>query len=289
MGYLVAVLALVLWGLVVIPLKLVRAPGKLGVLISMPVAALVMCIISLATGTLSFPHASAADWLLIAFTGVCQFPLASFTYYEAVKLAGVTVTTPLTRLTPILVVLVSVILGFSVVTPMLVVATVVFLAGAALIALGIWRHHLEGIRFPVKAGLFYALIACVAWAAGNLLVSRVSPSIPRSIVTLYALLFGIAVHVSVMGVLGELPALRQMSRRDVLLFASHGTVSFAFGYWALFEAIQLLGVSRASVIAGTWPAVSVWVGVLLFREPMNVLKVLGTVLLIASAVLAGFA
>jgi len=63
-------------------------------------------------------------------------------------------------------------------------------------------------------------------------------------------------------------------------------LSYALAYWAAFSAIHMLGVSQASIITSAWPVASVLVGLLMFREKLNLLKLAGMILLIAGAALA---
>jgi len=289
MGYVYAGVCILLWGLVQIPIKIAKAPGRIGVMISMPVGIVTMLVILLVQGKFLLPVAPVRDWLFTLLMGVCMFPAATYMYFEAVRRVGITTAAPITRLTPLLVVMISAASGMAKLSWMLVAAGLMIFAGGALLGRGAHRSHPVESRASLRTGLVYAFIACILWAAGNLLVAEVSDCMSRALVLFYGLAFGAAVHWTVMTARGELKKLRAVRKRDVLLYCTHGVVSFALGYWAFFESIRVLGVNQASVITGCWPAIGVAAGIVVFREPMNLQKIAGIVLFIASAVLAGVA
>jgi len=289
MGYVYAACCILLWGLVQIPIKLARAPGRVGVMISMPVGIITMWIILLAQGKFLLPAAPLRDWLFTLLMGVCMFPAATYTYFEAVQRTGISAAAPITRLTPLLVVMISAAFGLAKLSWVLAFAGVMVFVGGAFLARGAHQSHPIESRRNLRVGLLYAFVACILWTAGNLLVAAVSNSMSRALVLFYGLSFGALVHWTVMTAGGELKQLRWVRRLDLLLYSIHGVVSFALGYWAFFESIRILGVNEASVITGCWPAIGVAAGIVVFREPMNLQKLVGIVLFIASTVLAGFA
>ncbi|HUU42917.1 MAG TPA: DMT family transporter [Planctomycetota bacterium] len=287
MGYLLSIVAVILWGLVQIPIKIAKAPGRVGVMVSMPAGIAAVVLILLFQGNLVLPEAVGRDWFLILLTGVATFPVATYMYFEAVKRAGITSAAPITRLTPVIVVVACAALGIQALSwPVAFAALTVFIGGVFL-ARGAGRAHPIESRRDLKIGLTYALIACVMWAVGYVGVGQISEQIPRILVLFYGLGFGAVLHWAVMAALGRLKELRKLKRLDVLCYCIQGVGSFALGYWAMFESISYLGSDKSAVISGTWPVVGVAAGIVVFREPMNRQKLVGVVLLILSAVLVG--
>ena len=286
MGYAFVILAVIFWGLVHVPIKLAKAPGRLGVMVAMPVAMIPLIILAAVTGELLIPHCSPRDWLFILLTGLFQFALGEAAYYEAVHCAGITVAAPTTRLTPLLVVMTTMIIGTGNFSWLLLPAAAMILLGGMLLARGVRRKDAHADHADVRKGVLFALLACICWAAGNLSVDQVDKEISRVMVTLLSLGFGTVVYGTLLAVSGKLRKLRTLTRRDVLLYSAIGLVGYTVAFYAFFEAIRRMGVGPAAVVAGTWPAAAVIVGVLIFREPMNRLKTIGIILLLLSAVLA---
>lgn len=287
MGYVVALTAVILWGLVQIPVRLAKAPGRVGVMISLPVGVAAMLVILLVRGDLAVPAASASDWFYILMTGLFQFQLATFCYFEAVQRAGITTAAPITRLVPVLVVLASATLGLEPLSWPIISAALLIFIGGVFLAKGTRRAHPVETHKQLHSGMAYAAVACALWAVGMLCVDQVSAEIPRSLVVLYGLAFGCVIHWAVMTLLGRLRELRKLTRLDVVCYCTQGVVSFAVGYWAYFVSIRYLGLNAATVTTGCWPAVGLVAGIVVFREPMNGHKLLGTMIFILSGILAG--
>ena len=282
-----SIVAVLLWGLVQIPIKMAKAPGRVGVMISMPAGLVVITLILILQGNLVLPEATGGDWFLIVVCGIATFPAATFAYFEAVQRAGITTAAPITRLTPVLVVLVAAALpGGRLLWPSVLAAAMIFVGGV-LLAHGAHRTHPIETRRDLRIGLMYAFFACLMWVVSFLGVDHISGSVPRSLVVFYGLGIGAIVHWAVMWLIGRAREVRNVTRRDVVCYCLQGVGSFALGYWAMFESIELLGVGRSAVITGTWPVPAAIVGFLVFREAINVQKSVGIVLLILSAVLAG--
>ena len=286
MDYLLAVGAVLIWGLVTIPIKLARARGRLGVMVSMPTGLAALALAVLATGQAGLPDASWRDWLFIGVTGLCQFAVGGVAYYEAVQYAGVTVTAPITRLMPLLVVLSAVLLGSTRFSWLILLAAGLTVLGGIVLSRGLQHPNQPHSRSDMRKGIVLAVLTAVLWAGGNLAVDQVSAEVTRVQVTLYSLALGTVFYWVFMAARGRLSRLRRLTRRDWLCYAVHGVLSYAVAYLLLFESIDRLGVSRATVLIGSWPVAAVVVAVAVFREHVNVLIGSGIVLMIGGAVLA---
>ena len=189
MGYAFALIAVVCWGLVHIPIKLAKAPGRLGVMVAMPAAMIPLILLAVATGQFLIPDCSWRDWLFILLTGLCQFAFGEAAYYEAVHCAGITVAAPTTRLTPLLVVTATMFLTPEQFSWLLLPAAATIALGGILLARALRSRNTQPAHPDLKKGIIFALLACVAWAAGNLAVDQVDKDISRIMVTLLALGF----------------------------------------------------------------------------------------------------
>jgi len=283
LGYLLCFSAVVLWGLTQIPIKLAKTPGRVGVMISVPSALAALAVILAVQGKLVIPHASHRDWIFIALAGVTNFSLANFGYLEAVQRAGITVAAPISRLTPVIVVLAQAVITGTTLSPWLTtVATLIFIGGA-LCGRGARLVHPVEHHGNLHLGMVLAVFACLMWAGGYLALGQISSEVPRSLVTFYGLAFGAAAYWIIVMLAGRLEALKTVTPRDVALYAVHGVVSYTLAYWAMFEGIRILGVSEGTVIAESWPAAAVIVGVVVLHERMNAQKFVGAALMVASA------
>ncbi len=286
-GYLLAAATTLAWGLVVIPVKAARAPGTLGLAISMPVGLLallpVLAVFRPALGPL--PQPLWPPLLATAAAGLCQFPLATACYYEAIRRADVSVVAPLKGIKTLLVIGWVVAFGLEPVTGRMALAGLGGMLGAALLTWDL-RPSAGARRAPgAAAGVGYALLACVFWSLGDILMRRSVQAFPPLLATAAALLCGTAVYSVWLAATGRLGAVRGLPGRAKVCFAVHGAVSFALGYGAFFAAIRHLGVTRAVIITSAWPMISFAAGVLGFGEPAPARNLAGVALLMASVYL----
>lgn len=291
-GYVLAIVTTVAWGLMVIPIRSARAPGHLGIAVSMPagiLALLPLTVILLASGQ-RVPSLFSRAGILILASGVCQFSLATVCYYEALRSAEVSVIAPFKCIKSILVMAFVVVLGFEAVTPFSVIACVMGVAGAIVITrtpkrpLSSTEPGTGGSR-SVGRGITLALLTCLFWALGDLAMRYAVQTVPALIATPLSLCAAAVVTYSWLLLRGELGAVARMPRRDKICFGVHGAVSFGLGYCAFFAAIRTIGLTEAVIITQAWPVISFCVGIRLYREALTVEKLIGMLLLVGSVYL----
>ncbi|MFH1969437.1 MAG: DMT family transporter [Verrucomicrobiota bacterium] len=287
LGYLLAIVTTLAWGLVVIPVKKARSPGYLGVAISMPAGILALLPVLLLL--------KPADWMLsgmswqtglaIVLAGLCQFPLATLFYYEAIRRSEISTVAPLKCVKSIMVIGLVILLGIEAVTGHMIAAALIGVMGAIILT---WSKRAEDTG-PGGAGRYKgivcALLACVFWSLGDILMRQAVREVNALLATPLALLAGTVVFYGWLAVRRQGHAVLAMPRRDKLCFVTHGIVSFAVGYCAFFTAMQYIGVTRAVIITSAWPIISFVVGLWLYREHLSVQKVLGLLMLVTSVYL----
>lgn len=295
MGYLLAGVTALIWGLIFIPVKRAETPGTLGIAVSMPAGVLTLGLIQL--GAVLFADVKPVDvtglltsrtgWLLL-LVGVFQFPVATMFYYESIRCAEVSTTVPLTRIKSVLVALLVVAVGIESITWKIGAACVIGVAGAIVLT-----HRRNGARQAkdarqMRLGIAFALLASVSWAVGDIFVRIALKDVPALPLTLITLCLGTVATYLVMLVRGQMRSVFRMPAADKWRYIAHGVLSFGVAYPAFFAAIAMLGehgLMRANIVAATWPLVAFAVGLTLFRERITVAKVVGVILLTASVFL----
>lgn len=285
MGYVFAVLAALLWGLATIPIKLARAPGRLGIMASMTVAMLLLGGLLAVTGQMHIPEASTRDWIFILLVGILRFGVGVGFYFAAVQHAGVTTAAPIMSLASIFVVLGGALLGMSELTWLLLAAAGLASVGGFVLGMGLKSDRTITNRHQLHKGVAYAFVACVLISAGHLMIANVDDSLPKGLVTWFALLLGSVGYFAVLCVSGQIGRLKSISLREVAIYGCHGLLSFAGAYWFFLKAMSILKVGRTQVITCSWPAIAAFIGVMIFREKMNKAKLVGMILMIAGAMM----
>jgi len=286
LGYILAGIATLMWGVVVIPVKHARTPGHLGVAVSMPVGVAVLLILSAILQREPIGLSRLWSWpgaaLLLA--GVFQFPLATTCYYESVRLSELSTVTPLTRVKTIMVALIVVTLGIEDISLSTAAACLIAVLGA--VVLTYHQRSLSGRdRSQLRRGIGFVLLTCLCWAVGDVLMKAALESFAPLPATLIALCAGCVLYSAVAILRRQFGAICRMPRRDKLLYAVHGVLSFGVAYFALFASFTFIGVTRASVITTAWPAIPIVLGLTIYRERITLAKTFGIILIIVSVLL----
>lgn len=285
MGLLFAALTIAAWGCAVIPVRMARSPGIWGIAYSMPAGLLVLLIPALCAARQGVAFEAGA-WLskagvCVALGGICQFPLATICYYEAIRHGEISTVVPLKCLKSIFVVAIVVLCGLEAITRNAVVACGVGVAGAYILTSGGASLPRGGTAGNKKA-LLLILLACLSWSAGDILIGRAVKTLPPLVVTPLSLGMGMVAYYLWIAAARKASCVVQLSTRDRLCYAAHGVVSFGLGYCAFFLAMKYVGIVKAVIITSTWPMVSFVIGLLLYREKLSSRKVIGVILLLLS-------
>ncbi|HRU05425.1 MAG TPA: DMT family transporter [Candidatus Brocadiia bacterium] len=286
-GYLLAAVATLAWGLIVLPVKRAGTPGRLGIGISMLAGLAALAPLA------PWWWPDAAGWrelfswtgLSVLGAGICQAPLATIFYYEGARVGEVSIVAPLTRTKIVFAAALLSAFGLDTITRNVAWACAAGVAGAAVMT---WRPGLKGqAQAPVKgAGL--ALLAALSWAAGDVLARRSVGRLPAMTVTFVSLALGAAAYYIYMAARGETRAIFAMPLRDKLLYGLHGLVSFGLAYAAFYGSMKPIGAAKAVVITAAWPGVSFVAGVAILGERITPAKAAGFVLLALSVALAAW-
>ena len=286
LGYIFALAAMTIWGVIVIPIKKTTTPGRLGIAISMlaGVSVLVVAALCAGPGRMAASAVRPSTLILLLLAGVFQFPLATVCYYECIRLAELSTVTPLTRLKTAVVVALVALLGIEGITLRIVIACAVGVLGAVILT------RQSDARRDVNAadrrkGIAFALLACCSWAMGDILIRPVLRSVPALAATLLSLCMGALVYCLFLVCRRQMSDALRMPLRDKLLYAAHGVFSFGLAYLAFFSSIRSIGVAKAGIITAAWPAISFVAGVTLYRERISFAKIIGFVLLMGSVLL----
>ena len=285
-GYGLAALTAITWGLAVIPVKQARTSGVWGLGISLPAGVATLAAFVLINGAPlpGWQVLASKQGLLLALAGVCQFSLGTAWYYESVRAADITTVVPLTLLKSVFVVALVLALGMEEVSARVGLACLVGLLGAVALA---WRS--AGVSASrsadLRRGVVLAVLTACSWAVGDVLVRLGMADLPALAATFVSLSAGaLAYYIAVLAC-GRLSRVTGMPTRDKARYVVHGIVSFGIGYFAMFAAIKQIGNAPSVVITSAWPAVCFIVGLVMFRERLTGLKALGFALMMASVLL----
>lgn len=79
---------------------------------------------------------------------------------------------------------------------------------------------------------------------------------------------------------GGIKEIFQLDRKTIIIFAISGIMAGLLGMWAYFGALKRGAVSRIVPIAATYPLVAAFLSIVILREKVTWLRLLGTILIV---------
>jgi drug/metabolite transporter (DMT)-like permease len=285
-GYLFCFIAVVSWGLAVIPIKHARRDPMAGLAIGLVAGLALVTLAWISFGTPHLPQMSGEDWWLLAAGGVFRFPVATYFYYQGIQRAGILYATPLGRLKPVFVCLIIASIGWE--TP-----SIGAFIGASLAFLGAFL--LFPRKLPVapdqpadrrRSGMIFAVLASLAWALGDIFLNQISgPGAALDPIgrTVLAIGVGTVSYWVMVAAGGKLRTVFLLPAKTKGWYALHGILSFGIGTLAMVAAFDTLPVSTVSILTSTWPLISVMAGYVLFSERVTPIQAAGLTLTLLAA------
>lgn len=267
-----------------IPVKLTRLPGRVGVGISMVTGVLAMSIVAgpQMLAALSLPWTEVVRFLAI---GTFQFALGCALYYESIQCGSISIAVPVSRGKVVLIFLLSIALGLDHFTWPLLGACLLVMLGGILVG---WRRRADA---PVgkpdghRRSLVLSAIACVCWAIGETLIGTLPKSVPALASNGLMLCAGVVVY----GVYALLSGLwrefRSVQGRDIACYAAHGVISFSLAYGLFVKAVGLSSPAPIVCLTSTYPLLSALIGWAAFRERPTANIITGACLLVGGVIL----
>ncbi len=286
LAYLLAAVAALLWGLVVIPIKHARTSGRLGIAISMATGTIAMFVLS-GDNILKLVTLSYQELALYIATGTVQFALGCGAYYLAVQRGSLSVAVPITRVKILLVFFLSIVLGLEVFRwTLLGAAMLVFLGG--LMVGKPFKLSSGGERDGHWVSIAFAIAACTFWAVGETLMGMLPARIPPITSNMMMLGCGLLSWMVIALITGWWRELLDMPGRDIWCFMAHGIISFSAAYALFVWAIQLAGPPRVVIITSTYPLISTLVGWFAYQERYSLRLAIGAVLIVVGVITLQF-
>ena len=199
--------------------------------------------------------------------------------FEAYNHTTVAVATLSFYLAPTIVILASPVVLHEKLTAKKLVCAAVALVGMVLIS-GVTGASFQGMR-----GILYALLAAVLYATNTLLGKRLKdiPPVDTAAVELFIAALILAPWLFATGGFSGIA----LTPRAVLLLFVLGIVHTSFAYTLHFASLAVLDSHTVSMLGYIDPITAVALSALVLKEPLTVPVVIGAVMILASAFVAG--
>ena len=275
------ILAGVFWGIINIFVKKLSAAGLDPLQISlvrMLVAAVVFSLFVLIKDKKAFKIQLKDIWMFIC-TGIVSIVLFNTFYFYTMIHSEASIAVVLLYTSPVFVMILSAIFFKEKITKQKIAALILTLLGCFLVT-GVIGGSVS-IAFPfiltgIASGLFYALYSIF----GEIALKKYD----TMTVTVWTFLFALIGSIP----FGKLPAtIRTISAEPTLILYALGigVLSTVLPYFLYTWGLARMDTSNAAILVAVEPLVGCVIGMTLFHEPHNFLKILGILLILASIVL----
>ena len=220
--------------------------------------------------------------LLFALSGLGLYGTGAF-YYAAMKAASISVAVVLMYLAPIIVMTYSVIFMGETFTYKKLVCILGALVGTALVTgiIGGLRASLAGIGLGVMSGISYSLYnICVKLEMKRGDDPVVAAAFCFAFAAVIALVFGKPID-TISKISAGMPV-------SLVWVISIGLMTSVTPYVVYTFAMKRIPASVATAISSVEPLVATVIGVVLYKEPINMASYIGIALIVASVVFLSF-
>ena len=274
-------LAGILWGVINIFIKNLSAHGLDALQISairMTVAVIVFPLTVLITDRSKFKIRLKDIWIFVC-SGIVSVVLFNTCYFYTMINSQASVAVVLLYTSPIFVMLLSAIFFKEKITFQKIIALILTFAGCVLVAGVIGGNYVIPpfvILTGIASGLFYALYSIF----GNIGLKKYD----TVTVTLWTFIFAFIASVP----LGKpVQTIAAIKAEPILILwgVGIGIISTVLPYFFYTWGLQRMEASKAAILVAVEPLVGAVIGMTVFGEPHNVLKIIGILLILASIVL----
>lgn len=254
------------------PLQMVAARGS--------VSAVCMLLFA-AVKRHSFFRAKPSELLLYALIGVSLF-FTCYLYYAAISLTSIATAAMLLGLSPLYVILFSVIFFGEKISLLKGVSVGGILIGGTLVSgiIGGMVFDFFGILIGILAGVAYAVYCILTKISAR----RNCPAGPT---TLYSFLVMAIIAISVSDPAGAFETISKAPMPSIPLLIGIGIVTFVFPYSMYTISLENIPVGTASSLGVIEPLTATLSSIFLFGESMSIPSLVGVILILLSIVLLG--
>lgn len=217
-------------------------------------------------------------WIFIC-TGIVSITLFNTLYFYTMIHSQASIAVVLLYTSPIFVMIISAIVFKEKITVQKIIALILTLAGCVLVT-GIlgssYRITFSVLLTGVASGLFYALYSIF----GNIGLKKYN----TLTVTVWTFIFGFLGSIP-FGKAGETLSIFAANPQLIIYGVGIGIISTVLPYFFYTWGLNNMEPSKAAILVAVEPLVGCLIGMLLFKEPANIMKIIGIVLILASIII----
>lgn len=282
-GALLVIAAGTCWGVTSIFIKYLSAAGLGEMQISFLrqcFAAITFALIILISDRSKF-RIRPKDLLLIMTVGLINGVMFNFLYYYTIIHSRASIAVVLLYTSPVFVMILARIFFKERLTSYKIAALVLTVVGCIFVTGVIGEGYT-----PPPAAILTGVLTGLAFALNNILTSAAVKRNPPKTVTLYTLIFSFIFLIPFSGG-SSLAALCRSNPMILLVALLMSLVTCVMAQYFFSMGLDLIESGKAAIYGAAEPVVGTLVGILIFHEESNFLKIAGIVMVIAAILLIG--
>lgn len=282
-GALLIILAGTCWGMISIFINYLSAAGLGEMQISFlrqMFAAAVMALIVFVRDRSKFRIAPRDLWLLM-LVGLINGVVFNFLYFYTIVHSRASIAVVLLYTSPVFVMILARIFFKEKITPPKLVALVLTVIGCIFVTGVIGQGYM-----PPAAAILTGVLTGLSYALNNIITSKAVRKNDPQTVTFYTLMFSFIFLIPFSGA-GKLVTTVKANPMTLLVALILSLVTCVVAQYVFTAGLNLIESGKAAIYGATEPIVGTLVGIFIFHEESNLLKIVGIVMVIAAILIIG--
>ncbi|MBY9005446.1 MAG: DMT family transporter [Candidatus Lokiarchaeota archaeon] len=302
LGIIFSILAAFCWGSTVIIVKVVlREQSPLGSIIirGFSAVAFILMIIFFSGQMDSFGVLFQTDIFLLIIIGGILNSLGEIVYFKAIKIGKASIVQVASSITPIFIASILLIGGIEIISIITIIGTIITVIGVGFVSQNNAKNNNnnnEEIDLKVYyISIFLSVSGAFLWGI-SLVILRYTLEFPDIntysltalrflISTIFTTMLWLIISIGNFKKDNKQQERKSISARNFIFLVCAGIMAWGIGSVAYFEAIRIIGISRASPIASINPLITVIFGIIILKENLNKYQILGIIIVIAGTII----
>ena len=306
LGIFLAFVAACSWGFAAILYRIVLKEKKNSILFSITIRG-IFAVPFIALATLFFSNFQSSEFLfspgifpILVISAICV-GLGDLGFFIALQRLEVSIAQPIASIYPLFTSILTIGLGYEVLTSEIFLGTAILILGVGLISQQTRKIEDVTLSNPrsITIGIISAILGAIAWSFGILTLTILldypavdSLSLATVRFTILTIIVGIIwicslIYQKYILKIKIINIRDQIQPQKVFILGIGGIISWGIGGVSFFTAIELIDSGRATPISSINPLIAVLLGVILLKEKLNKTQIEGIILVTLGSILIG--
>jgi len=259
-------------------------------LFAVPLVGMVTLLIN---GFKSVPILLSVDILPILVLSSIFVALGDFFYFGSLQRIEVSKAAPVSAIYPLFTSILLVISGLEEISGAVIAGIIILVVGIGLVTQENRLQSLESSKNEVQKnsslGIGIAVLAAFFWSLAILTVRIILDNPKIDVFSLVTIRFGLltlivgilwlfSLTINYRGRVQKETPITSLSKNQAFVLGLGGIMSWGIGAIAFFSSIEIIGAAKATPISSINPLISVFLGILILKEKLTSVQIIGIIL-----------